>query len=171
MITVEEREVIRRAYYLEGKSKRQIAREHKHSRKTVDKAVDNRPPQPYRLTQPKPEPVFGAWRSRADALLAAHAHLPRKQQYTGHKIYEILQTEGYQGSEARVRLHVTQWNKGHHAPALFLPLSFEPGQDAQQETEQASQYLCQGARNSRVSKSARKNRENRSATCMWKWTE
>ncbi len=60
MITVEERETIRRAYYLEGKSKRQIAREHNHSRKTVDKAVDNRPPQPYRLTRSKPSPVCGS---------------------------------------------------------------------------------------------------------------
>ncbi len=131
MITMEERETIRRAYYLEGKSKRQIAREYSHSRKTVDKAVDNRPPQPYRLTQPKPSPVFGAYRERADALLAENTHLPHKQQYTGHKIYELLQAQGYQGSEARVRLHVTQWNKNHTAPALFLPLEFEPGQDAQ----------------------------------------
>jgi transposase len=30
-----------------------------------------------------------------------------------------------------VRLHLTQWNKAHTAPALFLPLEFEPGQDAQ----------------------------------------
>ena len=51
MITMEEREAIRRAYYLEGKSKRQIAREHSHSRKTVDKAVDNQPPRPYRLAR------------------------------------------------------------------------------------------------------------------------
>ena len=131
MITVEEREAIRRAYYLEGKSKRQIAREHNHSRKTVDKAVDNQPPQPYRLTKAKPSPVFGPYRARADELLAENAHLPPKQHYTGHKLYELLQAEGYQGSEARVRLHVTQWNKAHHAPALFLPLSFEPGQDAQ----------------------------------------
>ena len=131
MITVEEREAIRRAYYLEGKSKRQIAREHSHSRKTVDKAVDNQPPRPYRLSQAKPSPVFGAFRARADELLAENAHLPPKQQYTGHKIYELLQAEGYQGSEARVRLHLTQWNKRHHAPALFLPLEFDPGQDAQ----------------------------------------
>src|SRR6266571_6020338 len=110
MITVEEREAIRRAYYLEGKSKRQIAREHSHSRKTVDKAVDNQPPRPYRLSRAKPSPVFGAFRARAD---------------------ELLQAEGYQGSEARVRLHLTQWNKRHHVPALFLPLSFDPGQDAQ----------------------------------------
>jgi transposase len=137
MITVEERETIRRAYYLEGKSKRQIAREHNHSRKTVDKAVDNRPPQPYRLTRSKPSPVFGAYRERADALLAENARLPQKQQYTGHKIYEILQAEGYQGSEARVRLHMTQWNKNHTAPALFLPLSFDPGQDAQADWGEA----------------------------------
>ena len=70
MITVEECEAIRRAYYLEGKSKRQIAREQGRSRKTVDKAVENKPPQPYRLTKPKPAPVFGAYRSRADELLA-----------------------------------------------------------------------------------------------------
>ena len=131
MITVEECEAIRRAYYLEGKSKRQIAREQGRSRKTVDKAVENKPPQPYRLTKPKPAPVFGAYRSRADELLAQNAHLPRKQQYTGHKICEILQAEGYQGSEARVRLHVSQWNKAHKTPALFLPLEFEPGKDAQ----------------------------------------
>ena len=131
MITMEEREAIRRAYYLEGKSKRQIAREHSHSRKTVDKAVDNQPPQPYRLSRAKPSPVFGAFRARADELLAENAHLPPKQQYTGHKIYELLQAEGYQGSEARVRLHLTQWNKRQQAPALFLPLEFDPGQDAQ----------------------------------------
>jgi transposase len=131
MITVEEREAIRRAYYLEGKSKRQIAREHSHSRKTVDKAVDNQPPQPYRLSRAKPSPVFGAYRARADELLAENAHLPPKQQYTGHKIYELLQAEGYQGSEARVRLHMTQWNKQQQVPALFLPLEFDPGQDAQ----------------------------------------
>jgi transposase len=116
---------------MEGKSKRQIAREHNHSRKTGDKALDNQPPQPYRLTKAKPSPVFGPERARADELLAENAHLPRKQQYPAHKSYELLQAEGYQGSEVRVRLHVTQWNKAHHAPALLLPLEFEPGQDAQ----------------------------------------
>lgn len=130
MITVEEHETIRRAYYLEKKSKRQIAREQGHSRKTVDKAIENRPAQPYRLTKAKPAPVFGAYRERTDELLAGNAQLPRKQQYTAHKIYERLREEGYQGSEARVRLHVSQWNKAHKAPALFLPLEFEPGQDA-----------------------------------------
>jgi hypothetical protein len=52
MITVEEHEAIRRAYYVEGKSKRQIAREQGHSRKTVEKAIENRPAQPSRLSEP-----------------------------------------------------------------------------------------------------------------------
>ena len=39
MIKVDERERIRRAYFLEGKSIRQIAREMKHSRTTVKNAM------------------------------------------------------------------------------------------------------------------------------------
>ena len=81
MIIVEERGAIRRAYYLDRKSKRQIAREQGHSRKTIDKAVENLPPQPYRLTKPKAAPVFGPFQARADALLAENDHLPRKQQW------------------------------------------------------------------------------------------
>jgi transposase len=131
MLTVEEREAIRRAYYLERKSKRQIAREQGRSRKTIDKAVENTPPRPYQLSKPKPAPVFGPFQVRADELLAQNEYLPRKQHYTAHKIYELLQAEGYQGSESRVRLHYTQWRKNHRAPALFLPLEFEPGKDAQ----------------------------------------
>lgn len=107
MITVEDREAIRRAYYLNRKSKRQIAREQGHSRKTIDKAVEKLPPQPYRLTKQKAAPVFGPFQARSDVLLAENEHLPRKQQYTARWIYEVLQGEGYQGSESRVRLHFT----------------------------------------------------------------
>ena len=105
MITVQEREAIRRAYYLDRKSKRQIAREQGHSRKTIDKAVTNKPPQPYQLTKSKPAPVFGPFRARADELLAENAHLPAKQQYSAHKIYELLQAQGYE--ESRVASPLT----------------------------------------------------------------
>jgi hypothetical protein len=81
MITVEEREAIRRAYYLDKKSKRQIAREQGHSRKTKDTPVKNTPPQAYRRTLPKDAPVFGPFQARADELLAENDHLPPKQQY------------------------------------------------------------------------------------------
>lgn len=145
MITVEQREAIRRAYYLEHKSVRQIAREQRHSRKTVDKAIafgqaqdqeqgQFQPFEPYpryRRTRPRPAPVFGSFQARVDELLQQNECLPRKQRYTAHKIYELLVAEGYQGSESRVRLHVSRYRKAHHAPPRFLPLEFDPGKDAQ----------------------------------------
>lgn len=124
-------EAIRRAYYLEKKSIRQIAREQHHSRKTIRKAIDKVQRQPYQLVHPKPAPIFGAFQRRVDELLAKNKTLPRKQQYTTHKIYEVLVTEGYQGSESRVKIYVAQWRKENKPPDVFLPLDFEPGQDAQ----------------------------------------
>lgn len=154
MITLEQQEAIRRAYYLEHKSVRQIAREQRHSRKTVDKAIAqgregqegreggegavqdqfHHPYQPYptyRRTKPRPAPVFGSFQARVDELLEQNRNLPRKQRYTSHKMFEILVAEGYAGSESRVRLHVSKYRKAHHAPPVFIPLEFDPGKDAQ----------------------------------------
>ena len=39
MITVDQKEIIRREYFIKRKSMRQIAREFKHSRKTIRKAI------------------------------------------------------------------------------------------------------------------------------------
>ncbi len=131
MITVEGREAIRKAYYLEHKSIRQIAREQHHSRRTIRKALKDIQPQPYQRARPKPAPVFGSFQGRVDTLLAENETLPRKQRYTAHKIYEALVAEGYQGSDSRVRRYITQWKKEHQTPDFFLPLEYEPGQEAQ----------------------------------------
>jgi transposase len=137
MISVEDRERIRRAYYLDHKSIRQVAREQGHSRKTVEKALSNEPSRPYQLTKARSSPVFGLFQGRADALLEENERLPRKQRYTAHKLFELLTAEGYAGSESRVRQYVSQWRSAHHAPKLFLPLEFEPGQDAQADWGEA----------------------------------
>jgi len=47
MIKVEDREQIRRAYYVEGKSIRQIAQELGHSRPTVRQALESAESSPY----------------------------------------------------------------------------------------------------------------------------
>ena len=137
MITVEDREAIRKAYYLEHKSIRQIAREQHHSRRTIRKALKDILPQPYQRTRPKPAPVFGSFQDRVDTLLAENETFPKKQRYTAHKIYELLVAEGYQGSESRVRRYITQWKKEHHNPDFFLPLDYEPGQEAQYDWGEA----------------------------------
>jgi transposase len=131
MIIVEDYEAIRRAYYIEKKSIRQIAREQHHSRRTIRKAIGKVQPQPYQLRHPKPAPIFGSFQHRVDELLTKNKTLPPKQCYTTHKIYEVLVAEGYQGSESRVKIDVAQWKKEHTPPDVYLPLDFEPGQDAQ----------------------------------------
>src|SRR2546421_7159276 len=132
MIIVEDYEAIRRAYYLEKKSIRQIAREQHHSRSTIRKAIQQVKPHPYLRTIPKPAPIFGSrFQERVDELLANNRTLPAKQQYTAHKIYETLIAEGYLGSESHLRRYVTKWKKEQKPPDVFLPLDFEPGQDAQ----------------------------------------
>ena len=125
------KERIRRSYYLDGKSMRRIAQEEGYSRPTIEKAIANQSSNPYHLRRPKPSPIFGPYQGRVEALLHQNESLPRKQRYTVHRIFEVIQTEGYQGSESRVRQHVATQRAVKETPEVFLPLEFEPGQDAQ----------------------------------------
>jgi transposase len=127
----EEQERIRRAYFIEHKSMRTIAKELKHSRRTVAKAVADEISKPEHVTTTRPTPIFGPYQARVKELLSLNEHMPPKQHYTSHKIFEIIQSEGYTGSESHVRKFISKWNKTHHAPELYIPLEYEPGKDAQ----------------------------------------
>jgi len=131
MLTVEEYETIRRAHYVEKKSIREIAREQGHSRKTVRKALGSGGPGRYTQKQAREAPLLGPYKGRIEALLAEAQAMPRKQRYTGHKIYEIIRAEGYVGSEPGVRRYIGAWRRIHQAPAVYLPLVYELGADAQ----------------------------------------
>jgi transposase len=130
MINVEERERIRRAYYVEQKSIREIAREMTHGRETVRQALESASGE-YRQRQPRAAPVLGPYKGRIDDLLAESERLPRKQRYTGHKIFTLLQSEGYTGSEPSVRRYIGHQRQAHKRPPVYLPLEFDPGVDAQ----------------------------------------
>ena len=131
MITVEKREQIRRAYFLEEKSIRKIAQELRCARDTVKKAIASAEPTAYTLTASREAPVLGPYKAQIDELLAENERLPRKQRYTSHKIYEALQKSGYSGSESNVRHYIAQRRREKKRPKLYLPLEFDPGVDAQ----------------------------------------
>jgi len=78
MISVEKREKIRRAFFVEGKGIRQIAREFKCSRPTVRKAIASADLETYTLTVPRPAPVLGPYKECIQGLLAGNEQLPRK---------------------------------------------------------------------------------------------
>jgi transposase len=142
MISVDQRAAIRHAYYHEHKSVRQIARDLNCSRKTVDKAIDSAEPTPYIRTVPRLSPKLGTFHARIDELLAEQARQPRKQRYTSHRIFEILHAEGYRGSESRVRGYIGERKRSTKRPPVFLPLEFDPGQDAQVDWGEAQVILA-----------------------------
>src|SRR5258708_1673947 len=113
MITLEQYEQIRRMYHVEEQSERAIARTLGLSRQTVSKALREEQPPEYTLSRPRSAPRLGPFKARLDELLAENKHLPKKQRYTAHKLFELIQAEGYQGSEASVQMYGVRWRKTH----------------------------------------------------------
>lgn len=69
MIKVEKREAIRRAYFVEEKSIRQIAKEFRCSRPTVRKAIASAEFTPYTLDVPRRAPVLEPYKARGEAVV------------------------------------------------------------------------------------------------------
>ena len=81
MIKVDKIERIRRAYYVDGKSMRQIAREYQHSWHTIKKALASAEASNYTLKESRKAPVLGKYKGRIKELLAENESLPRKHIY------------------------------------------------------------------------------------------
>lgn len=137
MNSVEDREVIRRAYFVDKKSLRQIAKELNVARKTVRKAIESAEAESYTLSAPRGAPVLGPYKQRVDELLAENEKMPLKQRYTSHKIFQEIQKEGYAGSESTVRSYIGQRRKHKKRPKVYIPLEFDPGADAQADWGEA----------------------------------
>jgi transposase len=130
MIKVDEKERIRRAYFLQRKSIRQIAREFHHARRTVRKAIYHAGPPQYTRVVPATKPVLGPFTAIIDEWLEQDLSSPRKQRHTARRIYHrLVEEHGFKGGESTVRRYVRQ-----HRPKqrkVFLPLEYDPGSDAQ----------------------------------------
>jgi transposase len=130
MLTVEHYELIRRKVVIEEKTQRDVAKELGHSRKTVAKALKLRIPPGYRLNKPRPRPAIEPVRHIIDTWLEQNKKARRKQKQTAMRIYERLRDEygfkGHYGTVGRYVKHAANLQK-----EVFMPLQFEPGQEAQ----------------------------------------
>jgi transposase len=141
MIKVDKIERIRQAYYREGKSMRQIEREYHHSRHTIKKALASPGEGQYTLKEPREAPVLGPYKARIKELEAENERLPGKHRLTGHRIFQLLQKEGYTGSESGVLVYLWQLHKAKRKVKVYLPLEFEPGEDGQVDWGEAQVIL------------------------------
>ena len=140
MIQVDEKERIRNAYYLQDRSILEIARYMGHSRKTVRKAIADASLPVYVRTKLRPSPVIDTVRQIIDKWIKEDESQPKKQRHTAHRIYERLREEhGFGGSEPTVRRYVRSLKK--RVTEQYVPLCFEPGQDAQADFGEARVVL------------------------------
>ena len=70
MLTVDEKEVIRRDYFIHRKSMRQIARERHHSRKTICKAIYDPGVPVYNRSKARPKAAIGPFQDGDPAVVA-----------------------------------------------------------------------------------------------------
>jgi transposase len=131
MLSVEDREQIRRAYNIDKKSKRWIEREFGHDRRTIIKALQEAVPAPYQVSVVRPSPTLGTWHQRIQELWEQNKTHPRKQRVTASRIFDIIKAEGYSGSSSNLRRHIRVTYKAQVRPPVFLLLEFEAGKDGQ----------------------------------------
>lgn len=141
MRTVEDYEEIRRAYFINKQSIRAIHRTLGYDRETIRKAIVDAAPKPYTLKKPREAPVIGPYQQRIAELLAESKKQKRKQRYTAHRIYEILKSEGYTGSEGAVHNYVSRERRKSEYKEKYIPLEFDPGQDGQVDWGEADVIL------------------------------
>jgi len=130
MLTVDHYEMIRRKVEIEGLSQREAARKLGHSRKTVAKALELRIPPVYRLSKPRSRPVLDPFRDIIDAWIEQNQKARPKQRQTAKRMHERLQEEyGFTGHYGTVRRYVKEATG--RQKEVFMPLQFEPGEEAQ----------------------------------------
>ena len=138
MITVEDKEIVRRAYYIEHKSIRQIQRETGYHRNTIRKTLDDGMVPEYNLKELRPTPILTPVKGIIDHWLAEDERQSPKQRHIAKRIYERLKAEyGFSGAESSIRRYVGEVRR-QLRNEVFIPLSFAPGQLAQVDFGEAT---------------------------------
>ena len=130
MLTVETIGRIRREFFVQGKTIKEIARDLRVSRNTVRKIVRSGATAVGYDREVQPRPKLGRWTGDLEALLAANVAKAAREQLTLIRLFEELRGRGYAGGYDAVRRYATRWStaRGHSSAAVYVPLSFAPGE-------------------------------------------
>ena len=119
-------EIVRRAVFVEGLSRREAAKRFNKDPRTIKKMCAFSAPPGYRRAKPPVRPKLDPFRGVIEAILAADLHAPVKQRHTGKRIFERLRDEhGYKGGVTVVRDFVA--GAKIKAREMFVPLAHPPG--------------------------------------------
>jgi transposase len=129
MLIVETIAKIRRYYYVEERSIKQISRDLNISRNTVRKIIRSGNTKHEYSRKIQPLPKLGAYLEYLDEQLEQDWQRPKKKKFTAMRLYEFLRDQGYEGSYDSVQRYVQRWRleKGKIKTDTFIPLYFPPG--------------------------------------------
>ena len=117
--------VIRHQVLVEGRSRRQVAKEFGISRLTVRKYVGETVPS-RKAPAPRARPVWEAVQARVETLLTESAQWTGgKQRLTATRLHELLRAEGKQVGVTVVKAAVAEWRRQRRE--VFVPLTYRPG--------------------------------------------
>ena len=140
MLDVDHYELIRRMHYVDGLSQRAIALRLGHSRRTIKKALAQAAPLPHKSKGcSREKPTLGRFIPIIDAWLKRDLDQPRKQRHTAQRIYERLCAEHeYTGHSSTIRRYVGEAKRRLVGQEVFMPLAFDPGEEAQVDWGEAT---------------------------------
>lgn len=133
MLKVADYEQIRKAVLVREMSQRAVAREFRHGRDTVRKALEHPAPPGYRRGKPAASPLMDPVKAIVDGWLEDERErgVPRKQRSNAKEIWKRLCREhAFKGSVYIVRRYLRKRPAAAGGEAFF-PLEFGPGEEAQ----------------------------------------
>ena len=130
MVTVDTIGRVRRAYWVQKKKIKAIARELRLSRGTVRRIVRSGETVLTYERKEKPLPKLGPFVEQLDKLLEANMAKRKRERLTTKRLTEQLKEAGYAGGYDSVRRYAQRWRQEHAAEsaAAFVPQIFAPGE-------------------------------------------
>jgi transposase len=121
---------IRREFFVRGKSIKQIVRELHVSRNTVRKVLRSGETEFSYEREVQPLPKLGRFQAALDELLTGNEAKPARDRLTLIRLFEALQSQGYDGGYDAVRRYARSWQRERSSStsSAFVPLIFEPGE-------------------------------------------
>lgn len=118
--------VVRQAYYVEGKSIRQIALEVGLNRRTVQKMVETSSPPGYVRKLSPLQPKLDPHKKWIDEILESDKKVHKKQRHTATRIYRrLVEERGYTGKYTILRCYIAKHRLSLRE--MFVPLVHSPG--------------------------------------------
>jgi len=130
MIGVEKIGEIRRAYFEQHRSIKEIVRTLSVSRATVRKVVRGRQTEFKYERGVQPAPKLGEWVEALTEILEQESKLPKRERRSTQRLFEELRGRGYDGAHDSVHRFVKAWRNEHvRVPVhAYVPMSFAPGE-------------------------------------------